>query len=151
MPRIRNGIVDREVATPLEYLERLELHNAVFADDFRVEGVTVSDKPSLILFEKPGQPSLVISQQWIIAANTDLPTPSIKEISDYLTEIGFEAAPKSYYGWLRRADAVLIVDAKPDNFMITAKGITPIDLQMCRAQPHELPPLPEPTQIIRTS
>jgi hypothetical protein len=145
---MRDGAVQRRLATPVEYLERLALQNAVFADDFQIEGVTVSDKPSLILFEPTGQPSFVISQQWIVAADADHPTPSAEEIDDYLTRIGFEAAPNSYYGWIRRADGVLIVDAKPDNFIKTHAGVTPIDLQMSKAQPQEMPPPAEPSQII---
>ena len=140
MPWIHDGLIQRKLATPLEYLERLALQNAVFADDFQIEGVMVSEKPSLILFEEAGQPSFVISQQWITAADLNRPTPSIGEISEYLTNIGFEPAPRSYYGWLRRADAVLIVDAKPDNFMKTQAGVTPVDLQMSSVPPYELPP-----------
>src|SRR5205807_5346242 len=140
IPSISDRVVQRRLATPLEYLERLALQNAVFADDFYVEGVSVSDKPSLILFEESGQPCFVISQQWIIAADSNHPTPSSEEISQYLKSVGFEPAPKSYYGWLRREDGVLIVDAKPDNFMKTQGGVTPIDLQMARVEPYQLPP-----------
>lgn len=138
IPFIRDGLVDRRLATPLEYLDRLALQNEVFADDFQIEGVTVSDKPSMILFESAGRPSFVVSQQWIQAANRESPVPSPEEIADYLTARGFTSAPKSYYGWFRRADAVLIVDAKPDNFSKTIAGITPVDLQMSRAQLQEL-------------
>jgi hypothetical protein len=138
------------VATPLEYLERLALQNVVFADDFRVEGVNVSDKPSMVLFEAAGQPSLVISQEWVTAADAEHPTPSPDEISEYLRSRDFEPAPKSYFGWFRRADGVLIVDAKPDNFLKTLNGITPIDLQMSRVAPDELRAIPveEPTSLI---
>lgn len=100
----------------------------------------VSDKPSLILFEEPGRPSFVISQQWITAADSAHPTPSSEEIVEYLTSRGFEPAPKSYYGWLRREDGVLVVDAKPDNFMKTQGGVTPVDLQMSTVPPYKLPP-----------
>lgn len=95
----------------------------------------------MVLFEEPGQPAFVISQQWLTAADLNHPTPSIEEISEYLTNVGFESAPKSYYGWLRREDGVLLVDAKPDNFMKTQAGVTPVDLQMSRVQLRELPPL----------
>jgi hypothetical protein len=65
VPLIRDGMIQRKLATPIEYLERLALQNTVFADDFQIEGVVVSDKPSLILFEHAGQPSFVISQQMV--------------------------------------------------------------------------------------
>jgi hypothetical protein len=141
-------MVKRKLATPLEYLDRLALQNEVFADDFQIEGVTVSDKPSLILFAAVGQPSFVISQQWIIAADSVHPTPSSEEISEYLRARAFEVAPKSYYGWFRRADAVLVVDAKPDNFSKTHAGITPVDLQMSRAKLQELTSLTLETSLI---
>jgi hypothetical protein len=87
--------------------------------------------------------------KWLTAADLNHPTPPIEEIYEYLTNVGFEPAPKSYYGWLRRADGVLIVDAKPDNFMKTQAGVTPVDLQMSSVQPYELPPPAheEPTMI----
>jgi hypothetical protein len=113
----------------------------VFADDFAIEGINVSDRPSLILFEQPGNPSIVISQQWVTAARPERPTPSGDEISEYLRSIGFEPAPGSYYGWIRREDGVLIVDAKPDNFMKTQNGVTPIDLQMSSVLLDDLPPV----------
>lgn len=139
VPTVERGVLNRKLATPLEYLERLSLQNTVFADDFLVEGVIISDKPSMILFEGPGQPSFVVSQQWVIAAEPSNPTPSAEEIIDYLRSRGFEPAPRSYFGWFRREDGVLIVDAKPDNFMKTSEGVTPIDLQMSRTSPDELP------------
>lgn len=138
VPFLSGGLVDRRMATPIEYLERLALQNTVFADDFHVEGVTISQKPSIILFEPAGQPSLVISQQWVTAADAEHPTPSSVEIAEYLRSRGFEPAPKSYFGWFRRADGVLIVDAKPDNFLKTQEGIVPIDLQMSSVAPDAL-------------
>jgi hypothetical protein len=145
-----DGRLERKLATPLEYLDRLALQNAVFLDDFRVEGVNVSDKPSLILFEQPGQPSFVVSQEWIIAADAEHPTPSPDEICVYMGEAGFEDIPEAYYGWWRREDGVLIVDAKPDNFLKTERGITPIDLQMSSVAPQQIPAAreaPEPSLI----
>lgn len=139
MPVLFQGELRRKLATPLEYLDRLALHNAVFADDFSVEGVNVSDRPSLILFEKPGRPSFIVSQGWIIAADPEHPTPSSEEIAEYLLEAGFEAVPKAYYGWWRREDGVLLVDAKRDNFLKTERGITPVDLQMAAVRPAEIP------------
>lgn len=132
-------MLNRKLATPLEYLERLALQNRVFADDFRVEGVNISEKPSMILFQQPGHPSFVVSQEWIIAADPENPTPSADEIAAYLRDAGFEAVPGAYYGWWRREDGVLIVDAKPDNFLTTADGITPIDLQMSAVAPEDIP------------
>jgi hypothetical protein len=38
----------------------------------------------------------------------------------------------SYFGWVRRRDAVAVVDARPDNFILSPVGVIPIDLQMAR-------------------
>jgi len=37
-----------------------------------------------------------------------------------------------YFGWVRRADGVAVVDARPDNFILSPLGVIPIDLQMAR-------------------
>ena len=42
----------------------MALHIAVFGSDLRLEGVTIPDKPSMIIGQPAGQPSLVISQLW---------------------------------------------------------------------------------------
>ena len=57
-------------ATPLEYLQRFALHNAIFLDDVRLEGVIVVAETSRIPGAIPGGCSLVISQRWLVAANT---------------------------------------------------------------------------------
>jgi hypothetical protein len=93
----------------------------------------------MILFEKSGQPSFVISQEWVTAADSEHPAPSEDELGEYLLERGFEPVPNSYFGWLRREDGVLIVDAKPDNFVKTVEGVAPIDLQMARMPLEDLP------------
>jgi hypothetical protein len=52
------------------------------------------------------------------------------EIAISLKKDGFVPVPQSYFGWYREADGVVIVDAKPDNFVKTQLGVVPIDLQM---------------------
>jgi len=39
----------------------MALHIEVFSSDLRLEGVTISDKPSMIIGQRSGQPSIVIS------------------------------------------------------------------------------------------
>jgi hypothetical protein len=34
--------------------------------------------------------------------------------------------------WVRRCDGVAVVDARPDNFILSPVGVIPIDLQMAR-------------------
>ncbi len=128
------GKLDRRNATPSEYLTRMALHIAVFGSDLRLEGVTISDKPSMIIGQPAGQPSLVVSQLWYekegIATN--------EAIHDFMVAQGFRPVPASYYGWFRPTDGIVIVDAKPDNFIQTSGGLIAIDLQMAQFNPAEL-------------
>ena len=134
IPTLANGKLDRRNATPSEYLNRMALHVAVFGSDIRLEGVTISQKPSMIIGQPAGQPSIVISQRWYewagIATN--------ESIHDFLVDEGFRSVPASYFGWYRFGDGVVIVDAKPDNFINTAAGVVPIDLQMAQFTKDQL-------------
>lgn len=119
-------------ATPLEYLERFILHNALFQDDVRLEGVLVSDQPSQLVGAVPGGCSMVISQRWLIAADDQNPHPTSEQIVSFMQELGFESLPDSFFGWFREDDGVIVLDAKPDNFVLTADGILPFDLVLAR-------------------
>src|SRR5690606_31009205 len=85
VPVPENGNVGRRNASPSEYLERMALQNAVFGGDLRLEGVTRSDQPSLIIGEPPGRPSLVISQGFLRAKDTDKPHPPPEAIARFMT------------------------------------------------------------------
>ena len=104
----------------------MAIHNAVFASEIHLEGASVSSKPSQILFQPPGQPSLAISQPWYVRGGV----ATNEDIHNYLVGEGFKAVPGSYFGWFRPADGVVIVDAKPDNFIKTQAGIVALDLQL---------------------
>jgi hypothetical protein len=112
----------------------MALQIAVFGSDFRLEGVTISDKPSMIIGQPAGQPSIVISQRWYekdgMATN--------EAIHELMVEEGFRPVPSSYFGWYRPSDGVVIVDAKPDNFIRTSVGLIPIDLQLALFSREEL-------------
>ncbi|MCU0797530.1 MAG: HAD family hydrolase [Akkermansiaceae bacterium] len=128
-----NGVLDRRNATPSEYLMRMALHIEVFASDIRLEGVSISDKPSMIIGQPAGQPSVVISQLWYEKSGT----ATNEIIHDFLVGEGFRPVPSSYFGWFRPEDRVVIVDAKPDNFIQTPKSLIPIDLQMAQFSPEQ--------------
>jgi hypothetical protein len=119
-------------ATPLEYLERFILHNALFQDDVRLEGIIISAHPSQLVGAVPGGCSMVISQRWLIAADDQNPHPTSEQISSFMQELGFEPLPDSFFGWFREADGVIVLDAKPDNFVLTPAGILPFDLVLAR-------------------
>ena len=55
-----------------------------------------------------------------------------------MEDSGFQFVPKAYFGWFRKEDGMIVVDAKPDNFIKTAVGLVPIDLQMAQFTPDEM-------------
>ena len=132
VPVWRAGKIERVSATPSQYLERQRLHNEVFCSELRLEGVNISATPSMIIGEPVGQPSFVISQPFIRAANPQAPTPTQAQIASFFSDHGFEPIPGSYFGWVRRADGVVVLDARGDNFILAADGVVPIDLQMAQ-------------------
>ena len=138
IPAIIDGKLCRIAATPAQYLDRLSLYNVVFNGEVRLMGFCVSDRPSLIIGEPPGQPSIVVAQPYYVAATLDHPVPSPEELSQFMRMLGFHSVPDSYFGWVRFEDGVVIVDAKPDNFVLAVGGIIPIDLQIAQFDPELL-------------
>ena len=130
VPNWKNGRLDREPATPAQYLARQKLQNEVFNGDIVLEGVSISSRPSMIIGEPSGQPSFVISQQFIETPDENSPAPTARQIATFLSAHGFEPVPGSYFGWQRAADGVAILDARRDNFIMAAEGVIPIDLQI---------------------
>jgi len=130
VPVWKKGTVDRSPAEPSQYLERQRLQNEIFDGCTVLEGVCVSSKPSMIIGESSGQPAFVISQPFIRAANRESATPTEPQIADFMLAHGFESVPGSYFGWQRVSDGVVILDARRDNFILSAEGVIPIDRQM---------------------
>jgi hypothetical protein len=115
-------------ASPQEYLLRQRLQNDLFKDDIRLEGLMISDGPSMIIGQPSGGVSLVISQPWLDAADPDRPHPTESQIAEFMGRMGFSPLLASLYGWHHAEDTLIILDAKPDNFVLTHSGILPIDL-----------------------
>ncbi len=113
-------------ATPQFYLRRLQWMNEVFGAGLRLEGVSFGQ--SLLIGQKGKQPSIVVSQPWIQAADPDRPHPSEAEIEMFMRSLGFEPMGGAYFGWCRAKDAVRVVDARVDNFIQSADGVVPIDV-----------------------
>ena len=76
-----------------------------------------------------------MAQSFYPAADEDCPTPTLTVLAEFMQAEGFLSVPDSYYGWVRLGDGVIVTDAKPDNFVLTADGITPIDLQISQVDP----------------
>jgi hypothetical protein len=52
-----------------------------------------------------------------------------------MESLGFVQVSRSYYGWQRKADAITILDARPDNFILSPEGVVPIDLVISQSTP----------------
>lgn len=88
----------------------------------------------MIIGQPAGEPSLVISQEWLEKNKDAAPG----DIAGLLQEVGFEAVPRSYFGWFRSPDRVVIVDAKADNFIDTVADVIALDLQMAVFTPEQM-------------
>jgi hypothetical protein len=117
-------------ATPLFYLERLELMNQEFPTDLRLEGIGLG---------KPGsgqsgelRPYMVTSQRLIEPADKNHPNPSEEDIHRAMVKLGFELLPHSCYNWFRLRDGIIVTDTKKFNFILSDEGILPIDLIISR-------------------
>ena len=130
IPRLEDGHWKQSPASPLEYLRRCLLQNILFCDDIRLEGVCISSGPSLIIGQPAGGISLIISQPWIRAADRQEPHPTEADIAAQMSRLGFEPIPNSFFGWRHAAGDVVLLDAKRDNFILSASGIAPIDVQV---------------------
>ena len=106
-------------ATPLEYLERLRLHNAVFGD--RIELLGIIDKRQALL---------VVTSQPTIRGSA---TPGA-EIVWFMRQLGFMPLPRVSVGrldaraFLRDSDGVAAFDCHPANFLTCEADVFPIDV-----------------------
>ncbi len=100
-------------ATPLEYLDRLALHNEAFGDDVRVLGVV---RDSL------GRSSIVISQAFLKGTR-----PRESDVLHFMQAAGFRqlAAEPAFF---RASDRVAAFDAHTANFVRTSGETVPFDV-----------------------
>jgi hypothetical protein len=129
-PKGRYGT--HSAATPLFYLERLELMNQEFPTDIRLESIVLgkSDHGN----EEDLKPFLVTSQRLIEPADKNCPNPSEQEIESLMVKLGFKLLQDQCYNWIRESDGVVVTDAKMLNFINTDEGIRPIDLIISKEQ-----------------
>jgi hypothetical protein len=118
---------DGHVCLPSEYLERLCLHNIVFGDDIRLEG---------IVEEEIGSCRIITSQPAIRGRYADQ-----EEIERFFVDRGF--APVRIgdrRAWWRRADGILCADTHGGNILVTdAGGLAAIDVPVMRIERKSLP------------
>jgi hypothetical protein len=117
---------NHHAATPLFYLRRIALMNRIFASDIQFEGILFGK--SLLLGITGEQPCMVISQPWHRAANADEPHPTSKEIKEFMESLGFKEWARISNGWINSDQAIVVTDARLDNFIKGSHGVIPIDL-----------------------
>jgi len=101
-------------ATPLQYLERLELHNLLVPGLNRLEGV----------ISQPGDLSIVTSQP-----RFDIVTVTQQEIDDWFASLGFhKVATAAYY---RADDNLGVFDAHDKNVIRAGDILMPFDVIPC--------------------
>jgi hypothetical protein len=128
IPRLIAGKWEPTPALPSEYLTRLALQNELFADSIELEGFMISSGPSMIIGAPSGGLSLVVSQTWLEAADNANQFPSEQQIRTLMEAKGFRLLFGSLFGWQNEPEQLVILDAKPDNFIATPAGILPVDL-----------------------
>ena len=94
-------VVGLKPATPLEYLDRLALHNAIFGQSTHFLGIT-SHKGGL---------SFVISQVFLRGAK-----PTVPEIAEFMASHGF-CKLRGENAYFRPSDSLAVFDAHARNFV----------------------------------
>jgi hypothetical protein len=101
-------------ATPLQYLERLELHNLLVPGLNRLEGV----------ISQPGDLSIVTSQP-----RFDIVAVTQSEIDDWFASLGFQKVANAAY--FRTADNLGVFDAHDKNVIRAGVTLMPFDVIPC--------------------
>ncbi len=104
----------------VDYLDRKWLHNALFDDDFRLEGVCL---------EESGRVIPVISQP--IMEGDD---PELDEIEGFFKGKGMKCVLPHIKGWFSEKLDILIADAHPRNLVRTRTGVSAFDLVITRSK-----------------
>ena len=115
--------------TPLEYLERLLLQNAVFGDDLRLVGIVDKARGMHVVTSQPDIVGEVVAPAEIVA---------------YMTDSGFESVPGVRLGhedalaFLRSSDGLAAFDCHVGNFVKSGPHVVPIDVIVQHATPELL-------------
>jgi hypothetical protein len=111
-------------ATPLEYLERLLLHNAVFGDSIELLGIIDKRQALHVITAQPEIRGTAASTAGIVA---------------FMRALGFALLPELAIGRLgavsffRESDGIAAFDCHPANFLCGGDDIFPIDTLLVRA------------------
>jgi hypothetical protein len=120
-----DGTLELTSGTPLEYLERLLLQNALFGDSVQLEGVATEENGTVILTSQPNIEGSPITADDMLTFMSKLWFQPLRGLS-----LGRPGALAFY----RDLDEIAAFDAHPGNFVKDESGIVlPIDLVLLRA------------------
>jgi hypothetical protein len=102
------------------YLDRKQIHNALFHEDFRLEGVCLSEDDRVIP---------LVSQPILEGDNPDL-----EEIETYFKAKGMKCVLPHIKGWYSEELDILVADAHPRNLVRTRTGVSVFDLVITRSK-----------------
>lgn len=102
------------------YLDRKRIHNALFDDDFRLEGVCFSEDDRVI----------PVMSQPIMEGNN----PELGEIEDFFRKKGMTCVHPHIKGWYSEDLDIVIADAHPRNLVRTKTGVSAFDLVITRTE-----------------
>lgn len=102
------------------YLDRKWIHNALFHDDFRLEGVCIGEDERVIP---------LISQP--IMEGED---PDLGEIENFFKSRGMKCVLPHIKGWYSEQLDIVIADAHPRNLVRTRTGVSAFDLVITRSK-----------------
>jgi len=122
---LADGTAELTSATPLEYLERLQLQNQLFSDDIRLLGVALEREKLVIITSQEAIRGTEASGDEMLAFMAKLWFKPLTGLS-----LGRPGALAFY----RDLDEVAAFDAHPGNFVKDDNGVVlPIDLVLVRA------------------
>ena len=114
-----SGRIGMRPALPLEYLERLELQNTIFGDDWQLEGAAENAGGSLYV---------ITSQPFVTGQAASLP-----QIASLMKSLNFTLEDATLGAWSRASDGVLCLDAHPRNLIMDQSNrVLAIDLILGR-------------------
>ncbi len=103
-----------------DYLVRKQIHNELFGDDIRLEGVCIDENGRVIP---------VISQP--VMEGDD---PELEEIEEFFKKKGMTCVHPNIKGWYSPELDIVIADAHPRNLVRTKTGVSAFDLVISRAE-----------------
>ncbi|CAB4155586.1 hypothetical protein UFOVP672_20 [uncultured Caudovirales phage] len=120
LKRTKAGLFGAQGNDVGEYLQRWALHNEVFGDDVRIEGVTK--------LEGDDEIRVIVSQPFFEGRDA-----TAEELSEYLASKGF-VRWENWGAWVHPVRGVAVWDTQtPGNALMTAEGVRAIDLQIAPA------------------